>query len=397
MLARLFYPFFFPGIFITGIGVLLATKPALAEGLEPYLAILFVCVVALGLFVGWRFKRSRLILAILLLALAASASLLSSTQSLTTDLLGLNLPINLCLILLLPEKGLASVFSALYGSIVLAQGLGGLWIAARHPELFDKLLYQTLPYVPLLPIQPSVMHIVTLLASLILAVLVFRSRPQPLEAAFFWTIPLVTLPYYFNSDTHVILVFYGLAEVNLLAGLLETSHSMSYRDELTGIPGRRALNEALGRLGRNYCLAMLDIDHFKKFNDKHSHDVGDQVLKMVAAQLASVGGNGQTYRYGGEEFTVLFPGKNLNEALPQLETLREKIATTAFIPRGLNRPRKKPKKATQTDRTRKALTVTISIGAAVPTKENRSTELVLQAADKALYRAKQQGRNRVCS
>ena len=57
---------------------------------------------------------------------------------------------------------------------------------------------------------------------------------------------------------------------------------MAFRDELTGLPGRRALNERLQRLPRQYVLAMTDVDHFKKFNDTHGHDVGDEVLKLVA-------------------------------------------------------------------------------------------------------------------
>ena len=56
-------------------------------------------------------------------------------------------------------------------------------------------------------------------------------------------------------------------------------------------------------------MAMIDVDHFKKFNDTHGHDIGDQVLKLVAARLAQVEGGGIAYRYGGEEFAVLFPDR----------------------------------------------------------------------------------------
>ena len=67
---------------------------------------------------------------------------------------------------------------------------------------------------------------------------------------------------------------------------------MAYDDELTGLPARRALNEALARLRGTYTVAMVDIDHFKRFNDEHGHDVGDQILRMVGARLAGVGGGG---------------------------------------------------------------------------------------------------------
>ena len=83
---------------------------------------------------------------------------------------------------------------------------------------------------------------------------------------------------------------------------------MAYDDELTGLPARRALNEALTRLRGVYTVAMVDIDHFKRFNDEHGHDVGDQLLRMVGARVGEVRGGGRAFRYGGEEFAVLFPG-----------------------------------------------------------------------------------------
>ncbi|HAG79498.1 MAG TPA: GGDEF domain-containing protein, partial [Pseudomonas sp.] len=71
----------------------------------------------------------------------------------------------------------------------------------------------------------------------------------------------------------------------LVTAIAHEAYLMAFRDELTGLPGRRALNERLQRLGRQYVLAMADVDHFKRFNDTYGHDVGDQVLKMVASRL----------------------------------------------------------------------------------------------------------------
>src|SRR5207302_1408861 len=90
----------------------------------------------------------------------------------------------------------------------------------------------------------------------------------------------------------------------LTAALVEASYHMAYQDSLTGLPARRALNEALLRLGGHYSVAMIDVDHFKRINDRHGHDVGDQVLRIIAAKLAQVPGGGKAYRYGGEEFAV---------------------------------------------------------------------------------------------
>ncbi|KAB3529819.1 GGDEF domain-containing protein [Alkaliphilus serpentinus] len=168
---------------------------------------------------------------------------------------------------------------------------------------------------------------------------------------------------------------------------------MSYLDELTGLPGRRALKEAMLKLSGNYVIAMLDIDFFKKFNDRYGHDVGDEVLKMVAANIKQVHGNGKAYRYGGEEFTILFPGKTVSEALPLLEEVRQIIEKRSFVLRGKNRPKNKPKTVTKNNGQQKKLSITISIGVAEKTNDTRLPQDVLKNADKALYRAKKKGRN----
>ena len=158
-------------------------------------------------------------------------------------------------------------------------------------------------------------------------------------------------------------------------------------------------------------IAMVDVDHFKKFNDKHGHDVGDQVLKLVASRLAATPGGGRAYRYGGEEFTLLFPGRTREDALPHLEAVRESIEEARFALRSWKRPKKlpdgaKPKskaskgKAAKGKGTKKTaakgkqLSVTVSIGMA-HTEGKDAYDVVLKRADQALYRAKKKGRNQV--
>src|SRR5207248_1801696 len=85
---------------------------------------------------------------------------------------------------------------------------------------------------------------------------------------------------------------------------------------------RRALEGRLTGLGPTYAIGMIDVDNFKQFNDAHGHHIGDQVLKLVAARLATIEGGGTSYRYGGEEFCVLFSDRTLEQALPHLERLR---------------------------------------------------------------------------
>jgi diguanylate cyclase (GGDEF)-like protein len=192
-------------------------------------------------------------------------------------------------------------------------------------------------------------------------------------------------------------VFIAAAAAILTVAVLKDTFRMAFRDELTGLPSRRALNERLLTLGSRYTIAMIDVDHFKKFNDTHGHDVGDQVLRMVASRMARVGGGGKPFRYGGEEFTVLFAGKRLDEARPHLEALRADIEGYRMQLRARDRP-------TESNAGRgkrggrgggRTVSVTVSIGVAERTERNDSTDAVIKAADKALYRAKQKGRNQV--
>ena len=196
-------------------------------------------------------------------------------------------------------------------------------------------------------------------------------------------------------------IFTAAAGAILVVSMLQESHRLAFNDELTGLPGRRALQEAMAGLGPRYCLAMADVDHFKSFNDTHGHDTGDQVLKLVAARLAQVKGGGRAFRYGGEEFTVLFADRSLDEALPHLEAIRASVQDYRMAVRGEDRPKKreegeKRRGSEEPDSMPpdKILSVTISIGGAEPGPGMAPTQ-VLKAADEALYRAKRGGRNRV--
>ncbi|MGH8765563.1 MAG: GGDEF domain-containing protein, partial [Burkholderiales bacterium] len=194
-------------------------------------------------------------------------------------------------------------------------------------------------------------------------------------------------------------VYTAVSGAILLVAMLQESRRLAFDDELTGLPGRRALQEAMAGLGPRYALAMADVDHFKNFNDTHGHDTGDQVLKLVAARLAEVGGGGRAFRYGGEEFTVLFPDQTLDDVLPHLEAIRAAVEGYQMAVRGEDRPKAKEegeKRRGDEDSMPpdKLLSVTISIGGAEP-GEGMTPTHVLKAADQALYRAKKGGRNRV--
>lgn len=170
------------------------------------------------------------------------------------------------------------------------------------------------------------------------------------------------------------------------------SYSLAYRDELTGLPSRRALKQLSLSLGSSYTLAMVDIDHFKKFNDKYGHDIGDQVLKLVASKLTEVKNGGKVFRYGGEEFTIVFPRKSLAQSKQELERILKLIANYKMVIRDPKRQSKQERTNNKT--TNKKVSVTISIGVATRTQKQKF-EQTLKVADQALYKAKKAGRNNV--
>ena len=249
----------------------------------------------------------------------------------------------------------------------------------------------------------------------------FQTR-KPIEPGFVWSVAAVFLWLQFAPAGKASDAYVATAALILAASLIETSYVLAYHDELTGIRGRRAFNESLLSLDQQYAIAIVDIDHFKKFNDTYGHDVGDQVLCMVAKRLSQVAGDGQAFRCGGEEFAIVFRNTSAKEAFEHLDALRQIIEKSAFQVRGADRrverstekraeissdrragagdsdrrkPTKKKPAAAIPNRSSDRLSVTVSIGVAEPSTRYRQPEQVIQAADQALYRAKHKGRNRV--
>jgi diguanylate cyclase (GGDEF)-like protein len=237
--------------------------------------------------------------------------------------------------------------------------------------------------------------VVAAVLALLLATLAVVRYAGPVERALLAVQALVLVashPALGTSDSSVLLMGAGLL---LALSVVEQSYSMAYRDELTKLPGRRALMRELAEATPPFAVAMVDVDHFKKFNDKHGHDVGDQVLQMVATHLAA-SPDATAYRYGGEEFTLVFPRLTRDEAVPPADAVRVSVQDATFSLRGWTRPRKKPTEAKKKKpRKRRSLAVTVSIGLADSSVGGGSPETVLKKADQALYRAKEEGRNRV--
>jgi diguanylate cyclase (GGDEF)-like protein len=233
------------------------------------------------------------------------------------------------------------------------------------------------------------------LMAFIVILLNFLLKQDFVEASFFWTLLCTFFAFFLHETSLFPTIYFSSAGLVLIASILEYSHSVAFNDELTGLPTRRSLNDTFLKLPFRYSIAMVDIDHFKKINDQHGHDVGDQVLRMVAAKLQKNSGVGKAFRYGGEEFTLIYGGKTVNETRPQVEHLRKLIASAAFYIRSTKRPRKKPDDLSSVPKSRKIIPISVSIGIAERDENHDTPHEVLKAADEALLRAKKAGRNRV--
>lgn len=399
-LRKLIYPFLLPNGVLCCLLLFGLSRSDLPLELQPFINAFPYVVVVLGPLLAWRFNRTRVIYSIGLLLLVEVICIFFAAGALAQgvfELIALLLPLHLFLVSCFKERGLVHQRNILWLIFLAMELLGLAWLLDRSAASVHLWLNYPLVVLPswgLLPLPQPIL----LTHLLVLLLFLWRASRQAIvfEFSFFWAQLVLTIGFT-GLGAQPLRLYLAGAGLLLIVGIMENSHSLAYRDELTGLPGRRALNEALAKLGNRYSLAMLDIDHFKKFNDTHGHDVGDQVLKMVAGKLATVGGGGNVFRFGGEEFLVVFARKKAKEVQPFLEALRRVVEDARFIPRGKDRPPKKPKKKLANRNRAAALKVTISIGVAERGSKAETTDAVLKAADQALYRAKKKGRNRVCS
>ena len=176
------------------------------------------------------------------------------------------------------------------------------------------------------------------------------------------------------------------AEVRRLREHLEQVRRDAMTDGLTNLANRKAFDEALTSLceddggGAALCLAMIDVDHFKRFNDTWGHQTGDQVLRYVANVIGRVGAAPRlASRYGGEEFAILFPGETARTAEKALQLIRSEIAARALKRRSTNED---------------LGAVTVSAGLA-QRRPGESAAALMERTDVALYTSKRTGRNRV--
>jgi diguanylate cyclase (GGDEF)-like protein len=411
-------------------GILLLAATALLHGgflsiSAAAITFYYYAVFLAGILLAWRFHSSRVLFALVSLFLAYravdffSVGRLSSTGPghIALEAVAILLPLNFIAFSLIRERGLALPAIASRLALLFFESVFVAVVCRPGATSNSGFLNPSFLGRSHLTLIPPIALVAFLVASGVLLSRFFLYR-KPVESGLLWSLAATFLALEAGGVGRIATAYFGTAGLILVSSIIENSYLLAYHDELTSLPGRRAFNDALFRLQTPFSVAMVDIDHFKRFNDTYGHETGDEVLRLVASRLARVGGGGQAYRCGGEEFAILFPGRMTREVVDHLEQLRATIETSSFRPRGAERrqmPRGSDRRNQNTRRGARgrarsgrairqlaqetnslgSLSVTVSIGVASSTGERSDPGLVIDSADRALYRAKAAGRNRL--
>lgn len=361
-------------------------------------------VLAAGIWFGWRFNRSRLIFVIFVLALTDRSLLLFAGEIAASvgvghiiyNAVSILLPLNLIFISLMKEQGFMTWYGKWPLGLILLQILVVTLICAFQQWGLSPYLEYSFIKLPLFSLTPLGQPALAVFGvAFFILILRYVQHRGSIECGFFWTLVSSFFALTLDEIGAASTIYFYTAGLVLVISVIETSFSFAFHDDLTDLPARRALNETFSKLGHHFTLAVVDIDSFKKLNDRYGQLVGDQILRMVATKLKKVTGGGLAYRRGGQKFIVIFPDKFVDETIPHLESLRKGVEIYGFILRDRKRPRKKPKNIEMVRGSQKRVSITVSIGAAERQEFHVKPKQVIKEADKFLLIAQKAGRNQI--
>lgn len=392
---KILYRLTLPGGLLLIFALALIRLGLLTDSNSPLVLFVPPMIYVTGLTLSAYFRRSRLFFATLALAFSGSVltwvapHLSASIAQTMVNAVALLLPLNVLVLAFVKERGIISPAGR------RRLGIGGIQVMAVGalclPFMAELAAPLNRPFLPNVlsdwsHLSQAALACFIICTGIIMVPLIRRYRA--VESSLFWAMICSFIALRTGVHNHLSGIFFATGELAILVALMETSYSMAYLDELTQLPSRRALNEALMKLPETYTIAMLDVDHFKKFNDSYGHESGDQALRLVASKLARIAGGGKAYRYGGEEFCVVFPGKPSDEVFVFLDRMRKIIEQSTFTVRSSERRGKRRVRSGK-----KQTNVTVSVGVASTSADQFTASEVLRIADQALYKAKAKGRN----
>ena len=362
---------------------------------------------------AWRFHSTRILFSAVILLLGHHAmesfahGQIASAGSgrIAFEAVALLVPLNFIVLTFFPERGSEARTLGWFLALLFFESVFVAAISGAGQPMPGFLHLSFIPDYRWRVPQPALLAFMGALGLLLVRLI---QRHRAMDSGMFWSLIATWLGLQAGGAGKTGSAYFGAAALVLASSIIENSYSLAYQDELTALASRRAFNDALLRLKHPYAIAAVDIDHFKRINDNFGHDTGDQVLRLVASRLARVTGGGEAFRVGGEEFTILFPGRTAKDVTDHLELLRMNIESSSFKIRAGEERRKaareSDRRTTGVRKSRKpkpvpeaqpgAVSMTVSIGIAESQPKLRAEE-VIEQADQALYRAKQGGRNRI--
>lgn len=358
----------------------------------PYIFAFFAMVLSV-----W-FQHSRVFYAVcvILFSIAVFSSPGKLNRTAFKNGVSLIIPIIFVILTVMEERGIISkhglikglMFIALILFVVIDAGNVSPWFERLKPVEF---IFKDIENIQGIPVISVFMFFICLFI-LLTRFLILSSN---MDIAFTGATLGCFIILHFTKFPDILSLFSSAVFLIFIIALFEASYSLAFHDTLTGLLSRRAMEQEFLRIGSRYTLAIVDVDHFKKVNDRYGHQVGDQVLRMVASCIQRCAKGGKVFRYGGEEFVIIFPKKTIKETLHILERIRMAVQKRPFVIRGADRPKKKPKGEIQSAEGTERFRVTVSIGIAEKTERmrNRTDSEIIEMADKAVYQAKANGRN----
>ncbi len=323
-----------PSLILLGLGVLLATFWAGAPRLVGATNTSPLLVYPLGFGLAWHFRRSR-VAAVLLglfmmdLLLRPSPSALQPGIGSVWDASGVLFLFLMPVVAAMKDRGVSSPRGVTQVAIVLGGLASGLLVWAVRPELLSWTWQPFLPW-ELSALGMSHAVLVSGLFALLITGGLAVVRGHRLDKSFFCIAAAIVLALPGGSDSIESTIYLTMAGLMLIVNVLEKSYAFSTLDDVTGLPTRRALRQEIKSAGPTYALAFVGVDHYKELYDRYGRDTSDRVVKRVAMHLGKTSVTGRPFRYGNQEFALVYKGRGRNDVLGDLEMLRADIEDFRF-------------------------------------------------------------------
>jgi len=387
-----------PGLIFLVMAVLLATFGADASWLAAPTGV-YARLVAYtaGFALAWRFRRSR-VAAVLLglfmmdLLLRPSSSAFQPGEGSIWDASGVLFLFFMPVVAAMKDRGVSSHRGVIQVAIVLAGLAGALLFWAVRPELLSWTWQGFLPW-DLSVVGVSDAALVVGLFAVLLTGGFAIVRRHRLDKGFFFIAVMLLLALRGGSDSVESTIYLTMAALILIVNVFEKLYAFSALDDVTGLPTRRALRREVKEAGNCYALAFVGVDHYNDLYDRYGRDTSDRVVKKVAMHLGKTSVTGRVFRYGNEEFAVLYSGRGRDEVLGDLEMLRADVEDFRFALRPKAHANGKSA-ATNYPAVRWSLTVSVGVAERGEKKGlSASYAAIARAARGALHRGQKAGGN----